>query len=47
MGKLPKPLQILFGCTGNSARSIFGECLIRRFGRGLREAYHLDAGDGG
>ncbi|MFY9972758.1 MAG: arsenate reductase ArsC [Chromatiaceae bacterium] len=29
----------LFICTGNSARSIFGECLLNRFGRGRFRAY--------
>jgi len=31
--------KILFLCTGNSARSIFGEYLIRRFGLGKFESY--------
>jgi arsenate reductase len=30
----PKLYNVLFLCTGNSARSIFGERVIERFGRG-------------
>jgi len=34
-----QPYKILFLCTGNSARSIFGEYLIRRFGLTKFESY--------
>lgn len=34
-----KLFNVLFLCTGNSARSIFGECLINRFGRGKFRGY--------
>ena len=37
------PFKILFICTGNSARSIFGEYLIKRIGRGLFESYSAGA----
>jgi protein-tyrosine-phosphatase len=29
-----KVFNVLFLCSGNSARSIFGECLVNRWGRG-------------
>src|SRR5262249_205425 len=38
-----KPFKILFVCTGNTARSIFGEYLIRRLGQGRFESYSAGA----
>ena len=37
------PFKILFICTGNSARSIFGEYLIQRIGKGLFRSYSAGA----
>jgi arsenate reductase len=34
-----KPFNVLFIRTGNSARSIYAECLVNRFGRGKFSGY--------
>ncbi|HXP96459.1 MAG TPA: arsenate reductase ArsC, partial [Telmatospirillum sp.] len=33
------PINVLVLCTGNSARSVLGECLINRLGGGKWKAY--------
>jgi arsenate reductase len=40
---LDRPFKILFLCTGNSARSIFGEYLIRKLGKGKFESFSVGA----
>lgn len=42
-----KPFKILFLCTGNSARSILGEYLIRRIAPGRFESYSAGANPSG
>ena len=39
MNEPPKPYNILFLCTHNSARSMMAECVINRLGRGRFMGY--------
>jgi arsenate reductase (thioredoxin) len=38
-----RPFKILFLCTGNSARSVFGEYFIHKLGKGKFESHSAGA----